>query len=547
MLLHRLLLFNIAMNKVSQLTSHLRLLCTTCFCASTLMVAAQTATVAVFSLNDFHGGFVADKNKDIPGAENVLATLDSLKRVYPFHVTVSAGDNFGGSYFYKATKGTVLPRFFADCGITLSAVGNHEFDDGTEELAKKWSDSPLRPADWTLRYVCANVRDASGKIPNYMQPFATQEIVLSPTKKINVAFVGLLTSSTPSQVSKRRIEGLSFDGKYNVVLDSVKHLPGYDAVEKANLRLLLLHVGTQMEKGQAVWDDRNAKDMLAFNDPTFHALLTGHSHSPVCGHLNANKYPVVQGKWHGEYISVIKAVVDTVTMQVLSVEPMLVPTRTDLRLTPRQQELANIIAQQLQTTKMAGAPLSEVLTVAKDTYIHDRDDKHQQTRVGTLVCEAYDVAARKALGLKEAMIVGTSHFGSIRAGFTKGEVRVLDIGESLPFANAIRVFRVTGKQVYELVDFGFRNQRFGYIQTSRLTFKKGKDGSIKSIYYTSPEGRCKKLKAKDVVYLAVDEFQANGGDGYDPQFFPKSQEVKGLSMPTTTEAFIAYLRTLPSI
>lgn len=47
-------------------------------------------TVAVFSLNDFHGGFVRNDYKNIPGAPAVWQTLDSLKSVYPYNVTVAA-------------------------------------------------------------------------------------------------------------------------------------------------------------------------------------------------------------------------------------------------------------------------------------------------------------------------------------------------------------------------------------------------------------------------------------------------------------------------
>ena len=61
--------------------------------------------VAVFSINDFHGAFIASPEKGIAGAAAVCETLDSLKKVYPCHLTVSAGDNFGGSYFHQATRG----------------------------------------------------------------------------------------------------------------------------------------------------------------------------------------------------------------------------------------------------------------------------------------------------------------------------------------------------------------------------------------------------------------------------------------------------------
>lgn len=511
-------------------------------------VDAQRVKVAVFSLNDFHGSLVGDKNKNVPGAACVLATLDSLKRVYPYHLTVSAGDNFGGSYFYKATKGTLMPRFFADCGIRVSAVGNHEFDDGVEELAKRWYDSPLRPADWSLTYVCANVRDREGRQPEYMQPFAVEEIRLSPTKKIKVAFVGLLTSSTPLQVSKQRIEGLTFDGRYDTVLDSVAQLKEYEAVKQADLRMLLMHVGTQMNDSTPVWDDPNAAEIGRFHDASFHAMLTGHTHSLVCGHINEKGYAVVQGKWRGEYISMIEAEIDTTTMEVLSVKPVLVPTRTDLPLRGKSEVMANLVAQQLKNTTIGDASLSEVLTYARQNLIHDREDKYKQTEVGRLVCEAYDMAARHALRLSdEAMVVGTSHFGSIRTGFTAGEVRVLDVGESLPFANSLRVFRLSGKELHRLVEFGMNNQKYGFIQTSRLSFERGQDGKIGDIYYTSPQGKQQSITPTSEIYLCVDDFQANGGDGYSPSFFPREKEVKPLSLPTTTEALLTYLRQLKEI
>ena len=65
--------------------------------------------VAIFSINDFHGALDRNDHKGIVGAANVLQTLDSLKHVYPCNITVSAGDNFGGSYFYNVTKGVLLP------------------------------------------------------------------------------------------------------------------------------------------------------------------------------------------------------------------------------------------------------------------------------------------------------------------------------------------------------------------------------------------------------------------------------------------------------
>ena len=202
-------------------------------------LAQHTVDVAVFSINDFHGAFVRSDHKGIAGAPAVWQTLDSLKRVYPLNVTVSAGDNFGGSYFYNATQGVLMPVLFNDLGIRLSALGNHEFDDGQRRLAEKWSTSPLRPAGWDIRYVCANVRSTeTGRVPEFAQPTAVVEVPVSDNRRVSIAFEGLIASSTPQQVSVRRIGGLSFDGRYASVVDSVAATSDGKCLKEATVRSL---------------------------------------------------------------------------------------------------------------------------------------------------------------------------------------------------------------------------------------------------------------------------------------------------------------------
>ena len=289
-------------------------------------------TVAVLSLNDFHGAFIRDARKGIPGAAAIWQTVDSLKRVYPYHVTVAAGDNFGGSYFSTATDSRLLPVFFNDLGIRISAVGNHEFDNGTAWLAQKWAGSDMLPRGWELTYVCANVADASGRCPSYMQPFATEEIKLPSGRSITVAFVGLITSSTPLQTRRANTAGLSFDGRYDAVTATLSRRPEYAAVDSADVRILLTHIGTKMSGGSPAWHDADSARIAAFADPRFHAILSAHSHEAVCGRINDGRYPIVQGEWHGNYIGLLKLTVDTVSMTVRGAEAELCPVRPDVAL-----------------------------------------------------------------------------------------------------------------------------------------------------------------------------------------------------------------------
>lgn len=507
-------------------------------------------TVAIFSINDFHGGFVRNDYKDIPGAPAVWQTLDSLKHVYPYNVTVAAGDNFGGSYFYAATKGALLPVFFKDMGITLSAVGNHEFDDGQDALANKWKDSPLRPSDWNLTYVCANVRNASGNIPSFAQPFASQNISLGKGKNLKVGFVGLITSATPLQASKSKLTGLTFDGNYKAVLDSVKHLPDYTStVGNADIRLLLTHIGTVMVNGQAVWDDIDKENLLSIDDDTWHGILSAHSHQPVHGTVNKHAYPIVQGKWHGEYISVMKVRIDAKTKKVKDVSVELCPVNANIKLEEPQLRLKAQIDSLLVNTKVAGGVhLGQQLCYAPKTLSHDRTRRLTQTTVGTLVCRSYAEAYRQAAGLPDSVIViGASHFGSIRAGFTQGPVSMLDVGEVLPFSNPLCAFKMTGRQLLELVDFGFHNQRYGWLQTGWLTTLLNDGKHVQSLSYCGPDGKFRYISEDTPVVVVADEFIVNGGDGYDTKLFPASQKITDINLPATSAAFVDYLKKIKTL
>ena len=513
--------------------------------AITSLTAAAQQQVAIFSINDFHGAFVRNDHKGIVGAPSVLQTLDSLKQVYPCNITVSAGDNFGGSYFYNVTHGALLPVFFNAAGIRLSAVGNHEFDDGQRSLADKWNGLSTRPEGWDIDYVCANVRSTQTKaIPNFAHPVVSVPITLPDGRPFRVAFVGLIASSTPQQASVRKLAGLTFDGRYEAVLDSVMKLPEGNLVKDANLRLLLTHVGSNMnDEGQPIWDDKDAAHLQQINSPLWHGILSSHSHKRVCGTINDAHYPIVQGRWHGDYISMLLCTIDNKTLQVTKVEPRTIAVTPKDTLEPAAARLqAQVDSLLLHTTTPGGTPIGTRLTTAIRDLSHDRDHKYCQTVVGELVCKSYAEAFRHAADLSDdTPIIGCSHFGSIRSGFTKGPISVLDVGEVLPFSNALKVYQVKGSLLIELVNFGFHNLRYGWLQTGNLKIERN-GNQIKSLTYVSPQGKEVPIVPNKKYYLVADEFITTGGDGYSPSFFPAKQEVKQEGMPSTTDAFVQYLK-----
>lgn len=511
--------------------------------------AQQTAQVAVFCINDFHSGFIHDVERDVPGAAWIVEAMDSLKQVYPNHIAVAAGDNFGGSFFYSSTaEKSLIPQFMRDMGISISVPGNHAFDLGQDHFADRWQSTVYCPRDWQMRYVCDNIR-RDGLIPDFCEPWVVEKVDLVEGGSVSVAFTGLMTSNTPNQASASRIKGLAFDGRYGACLDSIKRLPGYEAVEKANVRLLLTHISTYMNAdGVPAFDDPDQANLYAFDRPDLDGIFTAHSHNLVCGTVDcARPYPVVQGGWHGQYIAMMLCDIDLATGRCIKVTPKVVRVNPHATLGPKARRLNAQIDEQYQTTTFRGLPLATVLTHCRENIEHDRVAKFEDKPMGRLVTTSYAEAYRNACRDKsQPVVVGMSHIGGIRAGFNKGNVTILDVGEVLPFANNLRAYSYTGRQLKAIMEFGYNGCKLGRIQTSGVEVQLDKKGHVARLYCTTPHGERIEIKDTTPLVVVADDFMTTGGDGYSTDFFPEANRID-VTLPTITDAFIAYLKTLPEI
>ena len=102
------------------------------------------ADIQILGFNDFHGALEPPTGSNgrigtvaAGGVEYLAAHIARLKAENPNTVVVSAGDNIGAS--------SLLSGMFHDeptiealsaAGLEVSAVGNHEFDEGWEELTR---------------------------------------------------------------------------------------------------------------------------------------------------------------------------------------------------------------------------------------------------------------------------------------------------------------------------------------------------------------------------------------------------------------------------
>src|SRR5258708_3867525 len=184
--------------------------------------SAQTAPVElrILAINDFHGNLrpppggirIADpddKTKKIMvaagGAEHMATLVNQLREGHKNTIFVAAGDLIGASPFLSAMfhdEPTV--EALSMMGLNISSVGNHEFDEGKDELLRMQNggchpvdqcQGPHPFAGAKFRYLAASTFEkSSGKTV-----FPAYEI--RDFDGIPVAFIGLTLKGTPGLVS----------------------------------------------------------------------------------------------------------------------------------------------------------------------------------------------------------------------------------------------------------------------------------------------------------------------------------------------------------
>ena len=185
--------------------------------------------VTILAINDFHGNLrppfggisIADpkdqtKKIAVPagGAEHMATLVKQLRAKKKNSVFVAAGDLIGASPLLSALfhdEPTI--ESLSQMGLEITAVGNHEFDEGKTELLrmqnggchpKDGCQGPAKFAGAKFRYLAASTIDKStGK--TLFPAYEVKEF-----EGIPVAFIGLTLKNTPNVVSPSGVVGLEF-------------------------------------------------------------------------------------------------------------------------------------------------------------------------------------------------------------------------------------------------------------------------------------------------------------------------------------------------
>jgi 5'-nucleotidase len=212
-----------------------RILTAICIVMTSMALNAQDLTI--LHMNDTHSHVDPQRSGDYKGRGGVIehaAYIDSVRCADGKRnvLLVHAGDFSQGTSYFTELGGNIEIELLNTLGFDAVTLGNHEFDNGIDELARRLKS--LEPA-----VVCANYSFDGTVLEDLVEPFV---IIRRGGKKIGV--IGLLTD-----ISEVVDSDIAKTLTYQNPVDVVNRLAAYLKDEKkCDLVMCLSHLGYGEDK-----------------------------------------------------------------------------------------------------------------------------------------------------------------------------------------------------------------------------------------------------------------------------------------------------------
>jgi 5'-nucleotidase len=423
---------------------------------------ADTVELRILAINDFHGYLrpppggirIADpddksKNVVVPagGSERMATVVRQLREGHGNTIFVAAGDLIGASPFLSAMfhdEPTI--ESLSMMGLALSAVGNHEFDEGKDELLRM-QNGGCHPVDKCLgphpfpgakfHYLAAStIEKATGK--TVFSPYEIREF-----EGIPVAFIGLTLKGTPDIISPDSARGLEFRDEAQTVNALVPELKarGVEAI------VVLIHEGGLPTGGYNECPGISGPivDIVKKFDHAVDVVISGHTHQAYVCEIDGRL--VTSGDKYGTLVTAIDLKLDRATRDIVSAKA----NNTIVRVsgTARDPEQSAL----LESYDRVAAPLANRPAGSITETLSRVPNPAGESALGDIIADA-QLAATSATASGGAVIAFTNP-GGIRIDIARkedGAVTYADIFASQPFRNQLVTLTLTGKQIKDALE-----------------------------------------------------------------------------------------------
>lgn len=495
--------------------------------ASRASAQAAPVELRILAINDFHGylqpppGGIRisdpqDRTKKITveagGAEHMATAVRQLRDGHTNTIFVAAGDLIGASPFLSAMFHDEPTIESLDMmGLAVAAVGNHEFDEGQNELLRM-QNGGCHPVDGCrgphpfqgakFRYLAASTFE-KGTGKTVLPAYAIKEFGGIP-----VAFIGLTLKGTPNLVSPVGVADLEFRDEADTVNALLPELKarGVEAI------VVLIHEGgfPTGDYNECPGISGPIVDIVKKFDRAVDVVVTGHTHRPYVCDIDGRL--VTSADKYGTIVTAIDLKLDPATRDVISAGADNVIVRTDTFARDPQQT-ALLEAYDRLAAPIASRPAGSITETLSRT-----PDASGESALGDIIADAQLAATRAEVN--GAAVIAFTNPGGVRSDITRkdeGGVTYADVFASQPFRNQLVTLTLTGKQIKNALEQQWFDPKRPRILQVSSGFSYAWDGARPDgdrIVADSLALNGQRIDPAKAYRVTVNNFLAVGGDGF---------------------------------
>ena len=499
---------------------------------------AQTTEVQILGLNDFHGALQPPTGSsgrlgpsgtpEFGGAEYLATHVRDLRATNSNTLFVSAGDLIGATPLISALfhdEPTIEAFNLMD--LDYNGVGNHEFDEGVDELLRM-QNGGCHPVDGCqdgdgfagadFQFLAANVEYKSNG-DTIFAPYSIHHF-----NGVKIGIIGMTLEGTPQIVTPGGIQTVDFLDEAETANAAVTEL------KKQNVEtiIVLLHEGgTTSTAGNGAGAGAASINLCAnpagaippiveAMDDEIDVVITGHTNWAVNCVLDGK---IVTGAAsNGRVVTDIDLTISRATKDVVGATVNNVPVSRDVA-------WASDLTALIGKYDAAVAPLRDRVVGSTSALITRTNNSAGESALGDVIADA-QLAATSPTSFGGA-VVAFMNPGGIRSDLPAGNVTYGQLFGAQPFSNVMTVLTCTGSQIDALLEQQFRSSSNTILQVSNgfsytwdASQPIGSRVDIASIRIGGVP-----IVAGSPYRVAMNNFLATGGDGFS--VFPTCTDSLG--------------------
>jgi 2',3'-cyclic-nucleotide 2'-phosphodiesterase / 3'-nucleotidase / 5'-nucleotidase len=482
----------------------------------------ELVKVQLLGINDFHGQLdTYNSSINAGGAEYLAAYLKQREADNPNTLLVHAGDAVGASSPVSALlQDEPTIAFLNKLGFDVGTVGNHEFDEGVEEMKRLifGGSHPKTEATYgkfegaNFPYVAANLVDEKTNEP-ILEPYHIEEI-----EGIPVGFIGVALSDTPSIVVPSGVAGVKFTDEAEAINKYTAELKD-QGVE--TIIVLAHNPSYSTSNGTAASEE--LVEIANKVDDEVDVMFGGHNHAYTNTEVDGKI--IVQSYSSGTAFSDVDLVIDPITKDVVEKKAEVVTTYRD-KITPDAEIKAMVDSYVADVAPI----LNEVIGTATKAITRTTNNAGESA-MGNLIADAM----RAQTGTDFAFM----NSGGVRADIDKGEITWKEAFTVQPFGNDLVKMTVTGADIKTLLEQQWGSKvRIMPISGLKVSYDDSRAAGDRIVSMVKNDGT--PIGMDQTYTITVNNYMADGGDGYAVLAGITNRTIDVVDL----EAFVNYIKKI---